>query len=374
MLRQYFSTLHAALFYCGRPQCARLGGAGARACALSAWGSFCAGTETAHMRCALVLGASGFIGQNLVQSLLARGFTVTAVDQTLDVGGIREAFEAAGNGAGTLRAYTQLDVRAPLSEWERLGHFNVIYHLACPASPPGYQKDPLVTLDTCYLGTKHALEYAARCGARLLFASTSEIYGDPLVHPQPEDYRGNVNTLGPRAIYDEGKRVGETLCYEWRKKGVDVRVVRIFNTYGPGMHPKDGRVIPNFIMQALGNEALTVYGDGSQTRSLCYIDDLLNAFRLIIESPPSPAAFGPFNAGNAAEISMKDLAVVIKTLTGADSDIIFKPLPQDDPVRRCPDLTRISAHHGFAPEWALATGLRHTIAYFKALRDAGSSP
>ncbi|MDW8246161.1 MAG: GDP-mannose 4,6-dehydratase, partial [Sandaracinaceae bacterium] len=241
--------------------------------------------------------------------------------------------------------------------------FDRIYHLACPASPPAYQRDPIYTTKVNVLGTLHVLERAMEDKARLLQASTSEVYGDPEVHPQNEEYRGAVNTLGPRACYDEGKRVAESLCMDFaRVHGVEVRIARIFNTYGPRMDPNDGRVVSNFIVQALHGKPLTIYGQGEQTRSFCYVDDLIDGLLMLMEYPED---CGPVNLGNDSEFTVLELAQIVLKLTGSSSGLTWRELPIDDPKRRCPDLRRAKTLLGFAPKVSLEEGLRRTIAYFR---------
>ena len=239
-----------------------------------------------------------------------------------------------------------------------------IYNLACPASPVHYQFDPVQTTKVSVIGAINMLGLAKRVGARILQASTSEIYGDPTVHPQREDYRGNVNPLGPRACYDEGKRCAETLFFDYaRQHHVKIRVVRIFNTYGPRLHPSDGRVVSNFIAQALRGEDLTIYGDGSQTRAFCYVDDLIDGFVAMMDADDSVT--GPVNLGNPHEIPVLTLAERVVALTRSGSGIVRRPLPQDDPVQRCPDITLARSLLNWSPKVSLDEGLRRTIAYFQ---------
>lgn len=301
----------------------------------------------------LITGGAGFIGSNLTQRLLASGHHVTCLDNfsSSDKNNIAEF-----QGNPKFKHITH-DVTDPFDV-----DCSQIYHLACPASPPRYQSDPLATMRTAIWGTYNALALAKKTGARLLIASTSEIYGDPHVHPQPESYWGNVNPIGIRSCYDEGKRAGETLAVDAvRQWGVDARIVRIFNTYGPRMDPEDGRVVSNLIMQALQNKPLTLYGDGSQTRSFCYVDDLLDGF---IAAMAHPTFQGPVNLGNPNEFTVKALAERILTLTGSVSEIQYRPLPQDDPKVRRPDITLAKATYGWEPQIQLEEGLRLTIPYF----------
>jgi UDP-glucuronate decarboxylase len=254
----------------------------------------------------------------------------------------------------------QHDVRDPLTI---RGPVDRIYNLACPASPPHYQRDPIATLRTCVLGAYHVLELARQKGARVLQASTSEIYGDPDVHPQPEIYVGHVNPIGPRACYDEGKRCAETLFFDYhRVYKLPIKVARIFNTYGPRMLENDGRVISNFIVQALREKPITIYGDGTQTRSFCYIDDLLNGLELLMES--GVEVTGPCNLGNPHEMRVREIAEMILEKTGSSSKIEYRPLPQDDPKRRQPTITRALELLGWRPRVAIEKGLRATIDYF----------
>jgi UDP-glucuronate decarboxylase len=241
-----------------------------------------------------------------------------------------------------------------------------IYHLACPASPVHYQRDPVQTTKTAVHGSINVLGLAKRTGARVLLTSTSEVYGDPLVHPQNEDYWGNVNPIGPRACYDEGKRAAETLFFDyWRQHNLEIKVVRLFNTYGPRMHPEDGRVVSNFIMSALTGNPITLYGDGSQTRSFCYVDDLIDGLVAMMKS--DAAITGPINLGNPGEFTVKELAEMIVKKIPTTSPMEFRPLPQDDPVRRQPDITRAKQNLAWEPTIALDQGLDKTIAYFKEL-------
>ena len=243
-----------------------------------------------------------------------------------------------------------------------------IYNLACPASPVHYQFDPVQTTKTSVMGAINVLSLARRTKARVLQASTSEVYGDPAVHPQPESYWGNVNPIGPRSCYDEGKRCAETLFFDyWRQYAMPIKVVRIFNTFGPRMHPNDGRVVSNFIVQALRGEDLTIYGDGSQTRSFCYVDDLIEGFVRMMASPTD--FVGPVNMGNPGEFTMIELAETVLRLTGSSSKLCFMPLPTDDPRQRQPDIALAREKLGWTPKAPLEVGLTRTIAYFRALID-----
>jgi UDP-glucuronate decarboxylase len=304
------------------------------------------------MTTALVTGGAGFLGSHLCDRLLQEGIDVIALDD-LSTGSRQNIAHLLPKK--NFRFVLQ-DVTTPCevsADW--------IFHLACPASPIQYQRNPLKTLITNVVGTLHGLSLAARTGARFLLASTSEVYGDPEVHPQVEEYRGSVNPTGPRACYDEGKRCAETLCFDhYRQAGVDIRVARIFNTYGPRMAVDDGRVVSNFIVQALQGEDITVYGEGQQTRSFCYVTDLIEGlFRLMTSSQ-----VGPINLGNPGEFSILELAKRVIALTGGRSRIVKRPLPSDDPRQRCPDITKARKHLGFQPKVSLDQGLEPTIAYF----------
>lgn len=309
----------------------------------------------------LVTGGAGFIGSHLCARLVHEGAAVMAIDDLST--GDRANLAPLGNGRFSLTAHNVA---------ERFDHAcSAIFHLACPASPRAYQRSPIDTVKTAVFGTLHALENAEAHGARMLLASTSEVYGDPQVHPQREDYTGAVDPTGPRACYDEGKRCGETLATEFsRQRSVDVRIARIFNTYGPRMQPDDGRVVSNFIMQALTGQALTVYGDGSQTRSLCYVSDLIEGLLRLMDSPLDA---GPVNLGNPQEITVLELAERILRLTRSRSRIAFKPLPRDDPRRRRPDITRATKHLGWQPQVPLEEGLERTVHWFMRQVETGSS-
>lgn len=305
----------------------------------------------------LVTGGSGFIGSHLCERLLHDGFDVLCVDNYYSSTKDNVAHLADNPRFELLRH----DVTFPLYV-----EVDQIYHLACPASPIHYQRDPVQTTKTAVHGSINMLGLAKRTGARILFTSTSEVYGDPLVHPQSEDYWGNVNPIGPRACYDEGKRAAETLFFDYKRQhNVDIKVVRLFNTYGPRMHPRDGRVVSNFVMSALTGSPLSVYGDGSQTRSFCYIDDLIEGLISMMNSGTDVS--GPINLGNPGEFTIAELADLVLTATGSSAGIEYLPLPQDDPIRRQPDITRAREILGWAPTVALADGLQETIAYFRSL-------
>ncbi len=318
---------------------------------------------------ALVTGGAGFLGSHLCRRLLADGYEVTALDN-LFTGTKANIYDLMDDKRFSFVLH---DVTQPF--W---GQFDEIYNLACPASPIHYQKNPVETLKSSVLGMMNMLDLALKTKARILHTSTSEIYGDPLVHPQVESYWGNVNTIGIRSCYDEGKRCAETLCADYRREyGVDVRMVRIFNTYGPNMHPKDGRVISNFIMQALANQDITLFGDGLQTRSFQYCDDLIEAFRKYMELDRATvdtfmASHGlgtaVINTGNPGEYTIKQLAEeTLRQLPESTSKLVYAPLPKDDPKRRKPDITLAKALLGWEPKVPLQEGLAKTIAYFRRL-------
>jgi UDP-glucuronate decarboxylase len=313
----------------------------------------------------LVTGGAGFLGSHLCERLHAQGHDVLCVDNYFTgrkdniAPLLHEAhFEAMRH-----------DVTHPL-----FVEADEIYNLACPASPIHYQFDPVQTTKTSVIGAINMLGLAKRVKAKILQASTSEVYGDPTLHPQPETYRGNVNPIGPRACYDEGKRCAETLFFDYyRQHNLRIKVVRIFNTYGPRMHPNDGRVVSNFIVQALKNEPITLYGDGTQTRAFCYVDDLIEGFLRMMDTPEDIT--GPINLGNPVETSVAELAGLIIELTGARSKIIHQPLPVDDPIQRCPDISQAKKLLRWQPQTALRPGLERTIAYFdKLLRKSGELP
>ena len=303
----------------------------------------------------LVTGGAGFLGSHLCRRLIREKNDIICLDNFF-TGQKRNVEELIANPYFELVRH---DVTFPYYiEVDR------IFNLACPASPRHYQYDPVQTTKTNVHGAINMLGLAKRTGAKILQASTSEVYGDPFIHPQVESYWGNVNPIGIRSCYDEGKRCAETLFFDYhRQHKVEIKVVRIFNTYGPNMHPNDGRVISNFIMQALYNDTITVYGDGQQTRSFCYVDDLIDAFILMMDSPGDFT--GPVNIGNPKEFSMLELAETVISLTGSKAEIIHQPLPLDDPRKRRPDITLAKEKLHWEPKVSLVDGLKETIAYFK---------
>jgi UDP-glucuronate decarboxylase len=303
----------------------------------------------------LVTGGAGFLGSHLCEKLLQQDHAVVCVDNFF-TGREENIAHLRPNPAFKVIRH---DVTEPLTGVE----VDEIYNLACPASPPRYQHDPIHTMKTSVLGALNLLEMARVQGAKIFQASTSEVYGDPSVHPQPESYWGNVNPIGIRSCYDEGKRAAETLFFDYhRQHGVRIKVVRIFNTYGPRMDPNDGRVVSNFIVQALSGQDLTIYGNGSQTRSFCYVDDLIDGFIRLMNSEDSLT--GPVNLGNPGEFTMLELAQKVLDLTGSSSKLAHKPLPQDDPKQRCPDITMAEQLLGWKPVVLLEDGIRQTIQYF----------
>ena len=311
----------------------------------------------------LVTGGAGFLGSHLCERLVALGHDVLSVDNYFT--GRKD------NVAHLLKLPSfeamRHDVTFPLH-----AEVDEIYNLACPASPIHYQFDPVQTTKTSIMGAINMLGLGKRLKAKVFQASTSEVYGDPTVHPQTEDYRGNVNPLGPRGCYDEGKRAAETLFFDYqRQHQVRIKIVRIFNTYGPRMHPNDGRVVSNFIVQALRGEPITLFGDGSQTRAFCYVDDLIDGFLKLMDT--GDEVTGPVNMGNPHEIPVRELALRIIRLTGSRSEIVYRPLPQDDPTQRCPDITLARGLLGWEPKVALDDGLGRTIDYFaRLLSDRGN--
>jgi UDP-glucuronate decarboxylase len=311
----------------------------------------------------LVTGGAGFVGSHLCDALLAAGHEVLCADNFFT-----------GNKANIEKLldhpYFELirhDVTFPLYV-----EVDEIYNLACPASPIHYQHDPVQTLKTSVHGAINMLGLAKRLKARILQASTSEVYGDPNVHPQPEEYWGNVNPIGPRSCYDEGKRCAETLFFDYHRQfRLQIKVARIFNTYGPRMHPNDGRVVSNFIVQALRGDPITIYGDGKQTRSFCFVSDLVEGLRRLMDSPEDVT--GPINLGNPGEFTMIELAEAVIRLTGSASTMVFRPAPVDDPRQRQPDITKARGKLGWEPTIPLEQGLVHTIAYFDKLLSKGAA-
>lgn len=305
----------------------------------------------------LVTGAAGFLGSHLCNRLIVDGHTVIGLDD-FSTGSIKNLQNMIPNKRFS---FLEQDVRAKVE-----GIYDAILNFACPASPVHYQADPVRTIETNFLGIINLLHLAKETGALLLQASTSEVYGDPTISPQREDYWGNVNPIGIRSCYDEGKRAAETLCFDYKRQfGLDVRVIRIFNTYGPNMALNDGRVVSNFVVQALTGQPLTIYGDGTQSRSFCYVDDLIEGILRTLYLGVSPET--PINLGNPHEDTMNHLAHQIVSLTGSTSELIYLPLPQDDPKQRCPDITLAKSILGWYPNFELVVGLERTIAYFKNL-------
>jgi UDP-glucuronate decarboxylase len=309
-----------------------------------------------RFRRVLVTGGAGFIGSHLCDSLLQRGHSVICLDN-LFTGSLRNVRPLVNHPRFE---FMEHDVRDPL---HLEGPLHRIYNLACPASPRYYQQDPIGTMKTCVLGVSNVLDLGRLKSCRVLQASTSEVYGDPEVHPQPESYAGHVNTTGPRACYDEGKRAAEALMFDYHRSfGVEIKIARIFNTYGPRMLENDGRVVSNFIVQALRGEPITVYGSGAQTRSFCFVEDLVRGLELLMESPASVT--GPVNLGNPQEMTVESIAREILACTGSRSRLQFRPLPQDDPKRRKPSIDAAARLLGWRPCIPLKKGLEATIAYF----------
>ena len=309
------------------------------------------------MKRILVTGGAGFLGSHLCTRLIERGFFVTCLDNYF-TGAVDNIIHLRGNPNFAVIEQSVID---PVDV-----KFDEIFNLACPASPVHYQSDPIYTFKTSIIGTMNLLELASKTAAKVLQASTSEIYGDPLVHPQKEAYWGNVNTMGIRSCYDEGKRGAETLMYDYhRSRDVNIRVMRIFNTFGPGMNKADGRVVSNFIVQALRGEDITIFGDGNQTRSFCYRDDLIEGMMKLMDAPDDVTY--PVNIGNPGEFTMKELAEIVLELTGSKSHMVYRPLPQDDPLQRCPDISRAKQVLGWEPKIPLREGLKKTIEYFKTV-------
>jgi UDP-glucuronate decarboxylase len=307
----------------------------------------------------LIAGGAGFIGSNLVKRLLDAGEDVVVLDDhsTSKPENLRPVI------SHSKLIFKKIDITNPsLMEGISSYGFDYVINLACPASPIHYQRIPIKTMDTCYIGTKNLLEIAKKAKATFLQASTSEVYGDPAVHPQVEEYWGNVNTYGPRACYDEGKRAAEALICEYQRLGVKTRVIRIFNTYGPNMAVDDGRVVSNFICQALQNKDITIYGTGSQSRSFQYVDDLIDGLLLVLKGDYDK----PINIGNPHEFCMMYLATeIIQLIPNTTSNIVFQSLPQDDPKQRCPDISKMKDLYGWEPKIQLKEGLLRTIEYFR---------
>lgn len=305
----------------------------------------------------LVTGGAGFLGSHVVRRLESQGHAVTVIDNMM-TGNVDNLF-------GTNAFIIQGDIIDP-SIFDMISDtkYDEVWNLACPASPPAYQKEPLHTIFTCTMGTTNVINFALRNNALLFHTSTSEVYGDPEVSPQSESYKGSVNPIGPRACYDEGKRIAETFLTEYEKKGLNVRIARIFNTYGPGMDPHDGRVVSNFINQALRGDDLTIYGDGTQTRSFCYVNDMIDGFFILKNSDITT----PTNIGNPQEFSMNQLARSVLLKIETESGVVHKELPQDDPLQRRPDISRMK-ELGFDPKWDLHAGINATIKYFRELQE-----
>ncbi|MEE9139678.1 MAG: UDP-glucuronic acid decarboxylase family protein [Alphaproteobacteria bacterium] len=303
----------------------------------------------------LVTGGAGFLGSHLCERLLAQGHDVLCVDNY---------FTGAKDNILALLPNPRFEMLRHDVTFPLYVEVDEIYNLACPASPIHYQFDPVQTTKTSVHGAINMLGLAKRLKAKIFQASTSEVYGDPEIHPQTEDYRGAVNPIGPRACYDEGKRCAETLFFDYlRQHELPIRVARIFNTYGPRMHPHDGRVVSNFIMAALRDQPITLFGDGSQTRAFCYVDDMIEGFVRLMDSELT----GPVNLGNPQEIAIRDLAETVIRLTGSKSELTREPLPEDDPKQRCPDIRLAKEKLGWEPRVPLEEGLAHTIAYFDGL-------
>jgi UDP-glucuronate decarboxylase len=310
----------------------------------------------------MITGGAGFIGSHLAERLLAQGAHVLCVDNF---------FTGSHQNVEHLLDHRHFEVLRHDVTFPLYVEVDQIYNLACPASPVHYQRDPVQTTKTSVHGAINMLGLAKRVNARILQASTSEVYGDPQVHPQTEDYWGHVNPIGPRSCYDEGKRCAETLFFDYhRQNRVQIKVARIFNTYGPRMHPNDGRVVSNFIVQALLGRDITVYGDGSQTRSFCYVDDLVEALVRLMATPPELT--GPVNLGNPNEFTIRQLAHSVVELVGSRSRVEFRPLPQDDPRQRQPDISLAMKHLDWQPAIDLTDGLKRTIAYFDQLLKQGN--
>ena len=309
------------------------------------------------MKKCLVTGGAGYLGSHVCARLLAEGHEVVALD-SLQTGRLENIAALQAEAGFT---FMKADVRSELPNVA----FDELWNLACPASPPHYQRDPVDTMMVNVLGMKNVLDHAKIHGGRVFQASTSEVYGDPEVHPQVETYRGAVNPIGPRACYDEGKRAAETLCFDYHRQfGTEIKVVRIFNTYGPRMHPQDGRVVSNFVVQALKGEDITIFGDGSQTRSFCYVDDLVSGLIALMESPDEVT--GPINLGNPVEQTILQLAEMVLERVDSSSKLVRKPLPSDDPTRRRPNIEIAQTVLGWNPTVPIEDGLGRTIDYFQA--------
>ena len=309
----------------------------------------------------LITGGAGFIGSHLCERLLNEGYDILCVDNF---------FTGTKDNIAHLLDHPHFELMRHDVTFPLYVEVDEIYNLACPASPIHYQHDPVQTTKTSVHGAINMLGLAKRTKAKIFQASTSEVYGDPQVHPQPESYVGHVNPIGPRSCYDEGKRCAETLFFDYRRQhSMPIKVARIFNTYGPRMHPNDGRVVSNFIVQALRNEPITLYGDGAQTRSFCYVDDQIEGFVRLMNSADDVT--GPMNLGNPVEFSMIELAEKVRALTGSRSELIHKPLPADDPKQRQPDITLARDTLNWEPEVALEEGLKRTVAYFDGLLTGG---
>jgi UDP-glucuronate decarboxylase len=307
-----------------------------------------------------VTGGAGFLGSHLIDRLLDAGHEVLCADNL---------FTGTKANLAHVRDHPNLEFLRHDITWPLYVEVDEIYNLACPASPVHYQHDPVQTTKTSVLGAINMLGLAKRLGCKILQASTSEVYGDPAVHPQTEDYWGHVNPIGPRSCYDEGKRCAETLFFDYsRQHRLPIKVARIFNTYGPRMHPADGRVVSNFVVQALRGEPITIYGDGSQTRSFCYVSDLIAGLMALMNSPEGVT--GPINIGNPREFTMRELAELVIQLTGSNSELVYKPLPQDDPKQRQPDIAVARRDLSWEPTVSLEQGLGATIDYFRSIVSA----
>ncbi len=308
-------------------------------------------------------GGAGFLGSHLCERLLSEGCEILCVDNF---------FTGTRDNLASLLGHPRFELIRHDVTFPLYVEVDEIYNLACPASPIHYRYDPVQTTKTSVHGAINVLGLAKRTQAKIFQASTSEVYGDPQVHPQPESYVGNVNPIGPRSCYDEGKRCAETLFFDyWRQHKLRIKVARIFNTYGPRMHPNDGRVVSNFILQALRNEPITLYGDGTQTRSFCYVDDLIEGFIKMMRSDDEVT--GPMNLGNPSEFTMRQLAELVRDLTGSRSPLVHRPLPDDDPRQRRPDITLAKSKLGWYPTVPLEEGLKATIGYFERMLRDGSS-